>query len=104
MCAWLLQPQRGGDADLCVLPPTLYVCVCVCARRRRSWVDALQWERSGEWPAVAPVEWEVTGAKAGTVRELGTLSFVRVYQAVSDCACACVYVRVYVGSCPPKYR
>ncbi|PNW82448.1 hypothetical protein CHLRE_06g279400v5 [Chlamydomonas reinhardtii] len=60
----------AGDLDL----------ICNWVGNQR-WVDALQWERSGEWPAVAPVEWEVTGAKAGTVRELGTLSFVRVYQA-----------------------
>ncbi|KXZ55116.1 hypothetical protein GPECTOR_3g269 [Gonium pectorale] len=69
-----------------LLPPMLedgirvmiYICSCVGNQR---WVDLLDWERSQEWPAVPPTEWTVGGSAAGTVRELGPLSFVRVYQA-----------------------
>lgn len=45
------------------------------------WVDALQWEGGESWASVAAVEWTAGTAAAGSVRELGPLSFVRVYKA-----------------------
>ncbi|GIL67070.1 hypothetical protein Vafri_20506 [Volvox africanus] len=60
----------AGDLDL----------ICNWVGNER-WVDALEWEQSEGWPTVASEEWHVAGAAAGTVRALGPLSFVRVYQA-----------------------
>ncbi|GIL92291.1 hypothetical protein Vretimale_18448 [Volvox reticuliferus] len=60
----------AGDLDL----------ICNWVGNER-WVDALAWEQSEAWPSATPEEWHVAGAAAGTVRALGPLSFVRVYQA-----------------------
>ncbi|KAG2492349.1 hypothetical protein HYH03_009297 [Edaphochlamys debaryana] len=60
----------AGDLDL----------ICNWLGNER-WVDVMDWERSSEWPSVAAVEWAVEKAVAGSVRELGPLSFVKVYQA-----------------------
>ncbi|GFR42356.1 hypothetical protein Agub_g3051 [Astrephomene gubernaculifera] len=62
----------AGDLDL----------ICNWVGNQR-WVDALEWDQSEQWPSVEPVEWRVAAGEqpAGTVRQLGPLSFVRVYQA-----------------------
>ncbi|EFJ52952.1 hypothetical protein VOLCADRAFT_102913 [Volvox carteri f. nagariensis] len=65
----------AGDLDL----------ICNWVGNER-WVNALEWEQSEGWPQVWPQEWQVAGAAAGTVRELGPLSFVRVYQARAQAA------------------
>lgn len=46
-----------------------------------SWVQALEWEQADAWRNTTAQEWTVGGAAAGTVREHGPLSFVRVYKA-----------------------
>lgn len=51
------------------------------ARPPARWVDALEWAGAPAWPSAAPVEWSAEGEVAGTVREVGPLSFVRVYKA-----------------------
>jgi hypothetical protein len=41
----------------------------------------MQWERSAEWVDAKEQEWNVEGASAGSVTEVGPLSFVTVYDA-----------------------
>jgi carboxypeptidase C (cathepsin A) len=60
----------AGDKDI----------ICNYLGNRR-WVDAMQWERAGEWAQAADVEWSVDGVVAGQVAEVGPLSFVRVHDA-----------------------
>ncbi|KAG2444859.1 hypothetical protein HXX76_001600 [Chlamydomonas incerta] len=43
-------------------------------------LDALRWVRAAEWRGVTPVNLTVSGAAAGTVRQLGPLAF-RLYDA-----------------------
>eukprot|EP00892_Ulva_mutabilis_P009381 jgi/Ulvmu1/6815/UM031_0019.1 len=60
----------AGDQDL----------ICNWLGNRR-WVDALQWAGAGDWAAAEDCEWEVEGSAAGSIRQAGTLSFVKVYKA-----------------------
>jgi len=45
------------------------------------WVEALQWERAGEFNAAPEEVWEVDGEQAGTVQSAEPLSFVKVADA-----------------------
>lgn len=47
----------------------------------RRWVDTLKWSRSDEWAVAENKTWKVDGEKAGTVTEVGPLSFVVVNDA-----------------------
>eukprot|EP00892_Ulva_mutabilis_P009378 jgi/Ulvmu1/6812/UM031_0015.1 len=60
----------AGDQDL----------ICNWLGNRR-WVDALQWAGAEDWAAAEDCEWEVGGSAAGSIRQAGPLSFVRVYKA-----------------------
>jgi len=45
----------------------------------RQWVDALEWKGSTQWSTAKNLTWHVdTGEEAGTVTEVGPLSFVSV--------------------------
>ena len=45
------------------------------------WVDALPWGGAADWAATDDCEWHVDGEPAGRIRQSGTLSFVKVYNA-----------------------
>ena len=47
----------------------------------RRWVDALPWAGSRAWAAAANVSWIVDGEEAGTLTEVGPLSFLSVKDA-----------------------
>jgi carboxypeptidase C (cathepsin A) len=49
----------------------------------RRWVDQLQWEGSQGWSQAQDKAWMVKGQQAGLVTSYDTLSFVKVFQAVS---------------------
>jgi hypothetical protein len=46
-------------------------------------VDGLAWEGAEGWAQAPDKPWTVSGKQAGTVASYSTLSFVRVFQAVS---------------------
>ena len=60
----------AGDQDL----------ICNWLGNRR-WVDALQWDGAEAWAAAEDCDWAVAGSVAGGVRQVGALSFVKVYKA-----------------------
>ena len=60
----------AGDQDL----------ICNWLGNRR-WVDALPWGGAAEWAAAEDCDWHVGGEPAGSVRQSGPLSFVKVYDA-----------------------
>lgn len=47
------------------------------------WVDALEWEQAGAWRQVTPKPWLVgsDGGASGEARQLGPLTFLKVYKA-----------------------
>jgi len=45
------------------------------------WVSALDWEGQADWNASPDKDWEVHGGSAGSVRQFGPLSFVKVAKA-----------------------
>ena len=45
------------------------------------WVDAMQWERAGDFSAAPEEVWEVDGERAGTVQSAEPLTFVKVEDA-----------------------
>lgn len=47
----------------------------------KQWVDVLPWAGAARWAAAADEAWVVRGKQAGTVRAVGPLSFVRVFDA-----------------------
>ena len=47
----------------------------------KQWVDVLPWHGAASWAAAAEAPWTVGGVAAGTVKQAGELSFVRVYNA-----------------------
>lgn len=62
----------AGDQDL----------ICNWLGNRR-WVDGLEWSGSQGWISVEDKPWKVAGKQVGEVARYETLSFVKVYQAVS---------------------
>lgn len=60
----------AGDQDL----------ICNWVGNQR-WMDALQWDGSEDWAQAAPHTWRVGGEAAGTVRAVGPLSFVKVFDS-----------------------
>ncbi len=46
-----------------------------------SWVSALPWDGSEDWNDAPEEEWTVFGARAGSVKAAGPLSFIRVAKA-----------------------
>jgi carboxypeptidase C (cathepsin A) len=42
------------------------------------WVDALPWSGSGKWAGAPERKWAVNGTEAGTVKNVGPLTFVKV--------------------------
>lgn len=50
------------------------------------WVDVLPWSGNGQWQSQPAQSWTPTNStKAGTVRQLGNLAFVKVNAAVRMC-------------------
>ncbi|KAI3426072.1 hypothetical protein D9Q98_008040 [Chlorella vulgaris] len=47
----------------------------------RQWVDVLPWHDASRWALAADQSWEVEGGEAGTVKQVGPMSFVTVFQA-----------------------
>jgi hypothetical protein len=68
----LLTASTAGDRDL----------ICNWLGNRR-WVDQLQWEGSQGWSQAQDKAWMVKGQQAGLVTSYDTLSFLKVFQAVS---------------------
>lgn len=64
--------HAAGDQDL----------ICNWLGNRR-WVDGLQWEGAEGWSQAQDKPWSVKGQQAGLVTSYNTLSFVKVFQAVS---------------------
>ena len=64
--------MSAGDQDL----------ICNVLGNRR-WVDALEWSGSQGWSQAQDKPWKVDGKVVGEVAKYDTLSFVKVYQAVS---------------------
>jgi carboxypeptidase C (cathepsin A) len=62
----------AGDKDL----------ICNWLGNRR-WVDALEWSGAQDWAAAADKPWTVGGRHAGNVTSAGTLTFLKVFDAVS---------------------
>jgi cathepsin A (carboxypeptidase C) len=62
----------AGDQDL----------ICNWLGNRR-WVDALEWSGSQGWSQAQDKPWKVGGKQVGEVTSFETLSFVKVYGAVS---------------------
>lgn len=62
----------AGDRDL----------ICNWLGNRR-WVDQLQWEGAQGWSQAQDKAWMVQGKQAGLVTSYDTLSFVKVFEAVS---------------------
>ena len=60
----------AGDQDL----------ICNWLGNRR-WVDALPWGGAAEWAAAEDCDWHVGGEAAGSIRQSGPLSFVKVHNA-----------------------
>ena len=42
------------------------------------WVESMEWEGQADWLASPEVDWKVNGAKAGSIKASGPLSFVKV--------------------------
>lgn len=47
----------------------------------RAWVEALPWSGHDEYTEAATRPWKVAGTEAGTVRNAGPLTFLRIYDA-----------------------
>lgn len=62
----------AGDQDL----------ICNWLGNRR-WVDGLEWSGSQGWSQAQDKPWKVDGKQAGEVTQFDTLSFVKIYGAVS---------------------
>lgn len=62
----------AGDRDL----------ICNWLGNRR-WVDQLQWEGQEGWAKAENKAWSVGGKQAGEVTTYDTLSFVKIFEAVS---------------------
>lgn len=74
----------AGDQDL----------ICNWLGNRR-WVDALQWSGAQGWATAADKNWTLDGEVVGSVKQYDTLTFAKVFQAVSVgggvlCCCVCV--------------
>lgn len=61
-------------------PPPLQDLICNWVGNKQ-WLDALPWAGAARWAAAADEAWVVRGKQAGTVRTVGPLSFVRVFEA-----------------------
>lgn len=59
-------------------PPQDFICNHV---GNRQWVDVLPWHDASRWALAADQSWEVEGGEAGTVKQVGPMSFVTVFQA-----------------------
>lgn len=70
--AWHVIYLIAGDQDL----------ICNHLGNRR-WVDGLEWSGAQGWSQAQDKPWVVKGKQAGEVTSYGTLSFVKVFQAVS---------------------
>jgi len=70
--AWHVICLIAGDQDL----------ICNWVGNRR-WVDGLEWSGAQGWSQAQDKPWVVKGKQAGEVTSYGTLSFVKVFQAVS---------------------
>jgi hypothetical protein len=67
-----------GDQDL----------ICNWLGNRR-WLDVLEWAGAEGWSKAADKPWRVAGKQAGTVTTFDTLSFVKVFDAVSVAGAGC---------------
>jgi hypothetical protein len=47
----------------------------------QQWVDVLPWHGASQWALASEQSWVVGGAEAGSVKAVGPLSFVRVFEA-----------------------
>ncbi|PNW88611.1 hypothetical protein CHLRE_01g037000v5 [Chlamydomonas reinhardtii] len=77
--SWMLPPlMDAGVRVLLIHGDKDIVCNWLGAERM---LDGLRWARAAEWRDVKPVNLTVAGAVAGSVRQLGPLAFVRLYDA-----------------------
>lgn len=47
----------------------------------RRWVDTLKWSQRESFDAAPEERWEIDGSVAGSVKEWGPLSFVKLFNA-----------------------
>jgi hypothetical protein len=96
-------------ACVCVFPAGDRDLICNWLGNRR-WVDQLQWEGLQGWSQAQDKAWMVQGQQAGLVTSYDTLSFVKVFQAVSGHGSAAGADAVYrntdeeVCACRPKQQ
>ena len=72
-------------------PPHAFITMCLAGDRdlicnwlgHRRWVDQLEWEGQEGWAQAEDKPWSVRGKQVGEVTTYDTLTFVKVYEAVS---------------------
>ena len=80
--------------DAVVVDAEDWICNWVGNKR---WVDALKWSQAESFAAAKEERWALGDSVAGSIREWGPLSFVKMFKSghmVSRCTCNCPSARV----------